>query len=139
MGPTVTEDRPRGPGQCFTMYSIIPPRELCFRSRVLMVIDDIRDLLAAPRPVVSEPFLERVDATLTDGYAHALQLEAERWRIERRIAEVLAGVPEETVAREAPELAALMERLRTANEDIAALRTLLVSLRERRSELSKAA
>jgi predicted nucleic acid-binding Zn-ribbon protein len=104
-----------------------------------MLIDDIRALLSAPSPPVSEPFLERVDVTLTDGYAHALQLEAERWRIERRIAEVVAGLPAGADREHEPELVALAERLTIANESIASLRALLETLRERRSELRDAA
>ena len=104
-----------------------------------MVIDDIRDLLAAPNPAAAKPFLERVDATLTDGYAHALQLEAQRWRIERRIAEVVAALPADTDREHEPELVALAERLTSANENIAALRALLRSLRDRRTELRRAA
>ena len=104
-----------------------------------MVIDDIRSLLAAPEPVAAKPFLERLDATLTDGYAHALQLEAERWRIEQRIAEVLAALPKEADRRHEPELVALAERLTAANESIASLRALLRSLRDRRTELRSAA
>jgi hypothetical protein len=104
-----------------------------------MLIDDIRALLTAPSSSVSEPFLERVDLTLTDGYAHALQLEAERWRIERRIAEVVAGLPAGTDSEHEPELVALSERLRAVNESIGSLRALLGSLRERRSELRDAA
>jgi predicted nucleic acid-binding Zn-ribbon protein len=104
-----------------------------------MVIDDIQDLLAAPKPAVAEPFLERVDATLTDGYAHALQLEAERRRIECRIAEVVAALPANSEHEREPELVALAQRLTSANENIAALRALLRSLRDRRSELRKAA
>jgi hypothetical protein len=106
---------------------------------VLLVIDDILELLATPRPVVSKPFLDRVDATLTDGYAHALQLEAERRRIERRIAEVVAGLGDQKVHRHEPELVELSERLMTTNANIASLRTLLTSLRDRRSELRSAA
>ena len=105
---------------------------------VLMVIDDIRDLLAAS-PAASRPFLERVDAALTDGYAHALQLEGERGRIEGRIAEVVAGLLAGGAREHEPELVALAGRLRSSNETIAGLRALLASLRERRSELSKAA
>ena len=103
-----------------------------------MVADDIRDLLTAPKPVVQKSFLERLDTTLTDGYAHALQLEAERWRIERRIAEVVAALPAQSEPTHDPELAALSERLASANESIHALRALLTSLRERRSELRAA-
>ena len=104
-----------------------------------MVIDDIRDLLAAPYPAASKTFLERVDSTLTDGYAQALQLEGERWRIERRIAEVVAGLPADADKDHEPELVALAARLRTSNESIERLRALLTSLRERRTELRKAA
>jgi hypothetical protein len=104
-----------------------------------MVIDQIRKLLAIRN--LSEPtsFLELVDSTLTEGYAHALQLEAERWRIERRIAELVAALPSETSELRAPELAELSDRLASANESIASLRALLDSLRERRSELRNAA
>jgi hypothetical protein len=104
-----------------------------------MVIDDIRDLLAAPGPAASKTFLERVDSTLTDGYAQALQLEGERWRIERRIAEVVAGLPAGADREHEPELVQLAARLRASNESIGTLRALLTTLRERRSELRKAA
>jgi predicted nucleic acid-binding Zn-ribbon protein len=104
-----------------------------------MLIDDIRNLLAAPNSAEAKPFLERVDSTLTEGYAHALQLEAERWRIEQRIAELLAALPSETSELRASELSELSQRLASANESIASLRALLDSLRERRSELRNAA
>ena len=104
-----------------------------------MVSDDIRDLLSAPGPAASKTFLERVDSTLTDGYAHVLQLEGERWRIERRIAEAVASLPAGADRKHEPELVELSARLRTANASISSLRALLTSLRERRSELRKAA
>jgi predicted nucleic acid-binding Zn-ribbon protein len=102
-----------------------------------MVTDDIRALLAASAPAVSKTFLERVDVTLTDGYAHALQLEGERRRIEQRIADLVASAGSD--GEQDPELAALAERLSAANENIAALRALLRSLRDRRAELRRAA
>ena len=104
-----------------------------------MVVDDILELLAAPSATASEPFLERVDSTLTDGYAHALQLEAERRRIEVRIADVVSGLSDQATHRHEPELVELSERLMSANAEIASLRTLLNSLRERRSDLRSAA
>ena len=104
-----------------------------------MVVDDILELLAAPSPPAPKPFLERVDSTLTDGYAYALQLEAERRRIEIRIGEVVSGLSDQTTHRHEPELVELSERLMTANAEIASLRTLLTSLRERRSDLRSAA
>jgi hypothetical protein len=105
-----------------------------------MVTDDIQAILAASIPAVSKTFLERVDVTLTDGYAHALQLEAERRRIEQRISEVVSAAPTGGVdSVHDPELVALAERLTTASENIAALRALLRSLRDRRTELRRAA
>ena len=105
-----------------------------------MVIDDILELLATASPAPSKPFLDRVDATLTDGYAQALQLDAERCRIERRIAEVVAGLRGDQAShRHEPELVELSEKLMAVNAEIASLRTLLTSLRDRRSELRSAA
>jgi hypothetical protein len=104
-----------------------------------MVIDDIRELLAAPKPAAPQAFLDRLDGTLTDGYAQALQLEAERWRIERRIADVVAALPAGADRQHEPELVSLAVRLTCANEDISSLRALLGSLRARRSELRAAA
>ncbi len=43
--------------------------------------DEIRQLLAAPGNGSEAPPLARLEETLTSGYAHALALEAERWRI----------------------------------------------------------
>jgi hypothetical protein len=121
------------------MSSIIPLAASRTADEVLMLRDDILELLAAPVPAASKPFLERVDATLTDGYAHALQLEAERRRIELRIGEVVGGLADQTSHRHEPELVDLSERLMSANAEIASLRTLLGSLQERRSELRSAA
>ena len=104
-----------------------------------MLIDDIRALLAAPSPDDSRPFLERLDATLTEGYAEALQLEAERWRIEQEIAEIIAGLGGKTDKRKTSELAELARRRTVTDEHIVSLRTLLALLRDRRAALRDAA
>ena len=106
----------------------------------MTLILEIRELLAAPTPVDPQGLLVRLDDTLTTGYANVLQLEAERWRIERRIGEVAAGV-RAGGKREArvQELAGLACALREANEHITMLRSLLASLRDRRRELRAAA
>jgi predicted nucleic acid-binding Zn-ribbon protein len=104
-----------------------------------MMIEEIRELLTAPRPADATPFLERLDATLTAGYAHALQLEAERWRLEKRIGEVAAKLIDPGSELDTEELGQLARRLTAANEDIASLRTLLTSLRDRRSAIRTAA
>jgi hypothetical protein len=100
-----------------------------------MVTDEIKELLAAPRPTDVSPFLERLDSTLTAGYAQALQLEAERWRLERRIGEVAAELARPADGASVDELTLLSQRLTAANEDITSLRALLASLRDRRSQI----
>jgi hypothetical protein len=82
----------------------------------------IEELLSADAPT-----LARMEDTLTEGYAKALALEAERWRLERRIGEV---------AREGrtdigEELRSLGTRLTHADGELAKLRSLLGSLHER--------
>jgi hypothetical protein len=73
------------------------------------------------------PTLARLEDTLTEGYARTLALEAERWRLERRIGEV---------AREGrtdigEELKTLGTRLTYADGELTKLRSLLGSLHER--------
>ena len=100
-----------------------------------MLTDEIKDLLATPRPADVSPFLERLDATLTAGYAQALQLEAERWRLERRIGEIAVEIAQPIDTASVEELASLSQRLTAANEAITSLRTLLATLRDRRSQI----
>jgi len=86
------------------------------------MLEQIEELLSADAPT-----LARMEDTLTEGYAQALALEAERWRIERRLGEV---------AREGrtdlgEELKLLGTRLTRADGELAQLRTLLGTLHER--------
>jgi hypothetical protein len=103
-----------------------------------MVTDDIRALLTDAYPAASQPFLERVDTVLTDGYARALELEAVRWRIERDISEALVTLPDQPDLDENSELVLLAKRLRCVNEKLATLRPLLKALREKRAEVRAA-
>jgi hypothetical protein len=103
-----------------------------------MVHDEIRALIAAQQPAETAAFLRQVDATLTDGYAHALQLETERGRIERRIEEIIAQLPADTDTALAHELVSLLRRRTLTDKQIAALRTLLSLLRERRTAVCDA-
>jgi len=73
---------------------------------------------------------ERLEDTLTAGYAVALTLEAERLRIERRIAEVAGKLGNAESELRAQELAGLSERLSKADDELARLRTALVTLKE---------
>jgi hypothetical protein len=76
------------------------------------------------------PVLEELEETLTSGYAAALALEAERWRIERGIAEAAATLGDGESGT-TQELARLGRRLRVAADDLAKLRSLLGTLRDR--------
>jgi hypothetical protein len=73
--------------------------------------------------------LVQIERTLTDGYAEALSLEAERWRIERRIAEITHGIQRGDTAKKARELASLSRRLDGNQGTLAKLRALLADLR----------
>ena len=87
--------------------------------------DQITELLRTPEDGAGAPTLDTIEATLTDGYAEALTLEAERSRIERRLGEV---------ARDADlqEFARLSESLEAADAELERLRSLLRDLQARR-------
>jgi hypothetical protein len=95
----------------------------------------IRRLLDPPMPDPGEPLLTEMEHTLTDGYARALEIEGERLRVERRIAELAHKIegPEHL-----GELRTLAERLRSADDDLASLRDLLGDL-QRRVDAQRAA
>lgn len=100
--------------------------------------DEIAELLRLPENGDGAPTLAAIESTLTDGYAAALALEAERWRIEQRLGEVARDAGEVAAHSVAAELAELSERLETTDGELARLRSLLRSLqaRHRRSPRS---
>lgn len=100
-----------------------------------MIHDEIRNLLDAPPTGEDAPSLDAIEDTLTAGYANALALEAERWRLERRIAEIAVKLSGESNDFKHSELASLGERLSVADGNLARLRGLLSSLRIRADEL----
>jgi hypothetical protein len=79
--------------------------------------------------------LQQVERTLTDGYAHALALEAERSRLERQIAQVAQGIEDGDTAENARELASLARRLNRNAGALAKLRAVLAELRRHASAL----
>jgi hypothetical protein len=82
----------------------------------------IEDLLSAESPT-----LARLEDTLTEGYARALAIEAERWRLERRIGEVAR----EGRSNVGEELRSLGTQLTRADGELVELRSLLGTLHER--------
>ena len=104
----------------------------------VVVQDEIVQLLGLPEAGAGAPSLDRIEDTLTAGYAQALALEAERWRIERRLGEVARGVDGGRNGDLAAELRGLAARLTSADGELIRLRTLLGSLRDRARTLRSA-
>jgi len=100
-----------------------------------MIHDEIRTLLDAPPSGEDAPSLDHIEHTLTAGYARALALEAERWRLERKIAAVAAQLGRESGKQQTSELVDLSERLSSAAGSLTQLRGLLSSLRTRADEV----
>ena len=93
-----------------------------------LLLERIRALLDASAEGARLPRTE-VERTLTDGYALALELDAECLRLERRIDRLTRDVAE---GREvsAGKLSGLLRRLHETEERSVELRALLVPLRE---------
>jgi hypothetical protein len=93
------------------------------------LLDAIEAVLREP-PAGGEAAVARIEDTLTDGYARALELEAERWRLERKIGEVARQLTGDDVVLRAEELAGLSKRLSSADGDLRRLRGRLADLRQ---------
>jgi hypothetical protein len=93
--------------------------------------EEIRALLDEPSGAEETGFLDRLEHTLTDGYARALELEAERVRLERRMGELAEGLHEASGEGHAAELATVARRLNDAEAELSRLRDALGSLRAR--------
>jgi hypothetical protein len=99
---------------------------------VVPLQEEITELLRSPEDGSDAPSLDAIESTLTDGYAEALVLEAERTRIERRLGEVARDAGAVSAHSVASELAELSKRLERANDELARLRSLLIDLQTRR-------
>jgi hypothetical protein len=94
--------------------------------RLATLTHEIEELLEALSTGAAAPSPERVEDTLTTGYARALELEARRTRLERRIGEEAAAAEPSL-----PELSALAKERSRADRELERLRALLASLRRR--------
>jgi hypothetical protein len=101
---------------------------------IASLYEDIDALLASPVES-DEGLLARLEDTLTDGYARALELEAERRRLERRLAVLARRLGDETSDSPTAELASAAERLTDAGAELVHLRAVLARLRERAREV----
>ena len=99
------------------------------------LMTDVHPIFAEIEALLDDSTPRRVDEiedTLTSGYAAALALEAERWRIERRISDTAAELASsDGEASGAQELAGLAHRLKGNDADLTRLRGMLESLRDR--------
>jgi len=100
-----------------------------------MIHEEIQTLLESAPAGEDAPSLDDIEHTLTAGYARALALEAERWRLERRIAEVASELGSQPGESRHSELTDLGQRLSAADGDLSRLRELLSSLRSRADEV----
>jgi hypothetical protein len=127
MGLTRAEDGPRGPCTRPDRAPILgeaPPH-----GPPTMIESEIQAMLDAPATGRESPTLASIEDMLTSGYARAMAVEAERWRLERRLAE-LAGTPSAGIDNDA-ELRRVGAELKSADTDLVALRALLAELRKR--------
>ena len=93
--------------------------------------EDIHALLHEVPGAEEGAFLARLEHTLTDGYARALVLEAERVRLERRMDELTDGLRDDPADAPTDELATIARRLSDADKELSSLRTTLARLRAR--------
>jgi ABC-type phosphate transport system auxiliary subunit len=94
------------------------------------LFEQIDELLAAPAS--PEPAtLARLERTLTDGYAHALSLEAEQLRLQRRMTELAGELHDGNQEQKAEELVRVSKRMSGARGELERLRATLAQLRSR--------
>lgn len=103
------------------------------------LVEEINVLLAAPPASDREPYLHRLEDVLTAGYAHALALEAERWRLERRLGELALQLAEGREDAPTDELVRLARRMSDVAVALSRLRGLLATLKDKASAVRAAA
>jgi ABC-type phosphate transport system auxiliary subunit len=93
------------------------------------LFEEIDELLAEPAPAQEPVSRARLERMLTDGYAHALSLEAERLRLERRMSELAGQLNDGNQEQKAQELVQISRRITRASGEIDRLRSTLSQLR----------
>jgi hypothetical protein len=91
------------------------------------LLERITGLLKNRSADPGKPLVTEMEDTLTDGYARALQLEAERLRLEQRVGELARSVDS---PEEADELKAFAGRLRDVDVELDGLRNRLGALQK---------
>lgn len=102
---------------------------------LLEQIDELLTATSSEEPDV----LAHIERMLTDGYAHALSLEAKRLRLERRMSELAGGLHEGNQDLKAKELGQLSRALAQNGAELDQLRGTLSQLRERATAVRSSA
>jgi hypothetical protein len=98
-----------------------------------LIENTIRTLLEAPEVGDDAPALAHIEHLLTSGYARAMEIEGEQWRLQRRVVDVALRLADEYNELHARELRKVARELRKVNEDLVRIRALIRSLRARAS------
>jgi ABC-type phosphate transport system auxiliary subunit len=93
------------------------------------LLEQIDELLAEPHSAGEPAALDHLERTLTDGYAYALVLESERWRLEQRLSELAGELHEGDQDVKSQELAQISRRLTSNGTALQGLRSTLTRLR----------
>ena len=101
-------------------------------------MDEARSIIERVTALLDAPGASAED-TLMDGYAHALALDGERARLERRLAELTKALSEGRDSERLPELRSMRERISATDAELARLRTALDIVRRRVTAASAAA
>jgi hypothetical protein len=109
---------------------IIECRRLVY-AKTMPVLEQISELLSLPETGAGAPTLARVEDTLTEGYAEALALEAERLRLERRLGSIAREANGGDASTVAESLVTISERITDADGELTRLRALLARLHDR--------
>jgi hypothetical protein len=96
-----------------------------------MIENEIRALLDSPADGDDAPSLANLEDALTAGYARAMALEADQWRLQRRIADMAVDLVDDEQKIRPQELRTLARELKSADADLVTLRALLGCLRAR--------
>jgi hypothetical protein len=96
-----------------------------------VIENSIRSVLEAPEAGVGAPTLDDIEYLLTSGYARAMSIEAEQWRVQRLIVDVALRLADEYNELQACELRKLARELRGLDEELVEIRALISSLRAR--------
>ena len=103
------------------------------------LLEQIDELLAEPHSEGESATLAHLERTLTDGYAYALALESERWRLEQRLSELAGELQEGDQDEKSQELAQISRRLSSNEDALESLRSTLARLRSHATAVRGAA